>query len=155
ARLARAAVDAGAQLVRGSEVFGEAMTAGGVAVMLRYAIPEEGRGREVAWVFRIRVPRRGPDQFGDLAVAVLSGKNVLVALERVGELVMLEAIREIEPPLVARVDVEVGQHLVHAAVLGVEHFGNLHVAERLEHAFGPRGELRLDVERRLVPSVAI
>ena len=68
---------------------------------------------------------------------------------------MLEPIRQVEPPLVAGVDVEIGEHLVHAAVLRVEHLLNLRVGERREHALGPRGELRLDGERGLVAGVAI
>ena len=48
ARLARAAVDARAQLVGRAEVLGEPVPAGGVAVMLRDAIPEERRRDDVA-----------------------------------------------------------------------------------------------------------
>ena len=76
-------------------------------------------------------------------------------LERIGERAMLEPVRQVEPALVARVGVEIGEHLVHAAVLGVEHLLNLRVAERREHALGPLGELDLDVERGAVAGVAI
>ncbi len=78
-----------------------------------------------------------------------------MALERVGELVMLEAIREREPATLAGVGVEIGQHFVHAAMLGVEHARDLLVVERREHALGPSGELSLDVERRAIARVAI
>ena len=49
-------------------------------------------------------------------------------LERIGERVMLEAVREPEPALVAGVGVEIREHFVHPAVLGVEHLLHLHVA---------------------------
>src|SRR4051794_36238040 len=86
---------------------------------------------------------------------MLSRKVVLVPLERVGELVMLEAVREYEPAAIARVGIEIGEHLVHAAVLRIEHPRHLLVAHGREHALRPRRELRLDVERRLVARISI
>ena len=50
-----------------------------------------------------------------------------MTLERVGERVMLESVREPEPALVARVGIQVREHFVHPAVLRVEHLLHLHV----------------------------
>ena len=124
-------------LVGRTEVLGQPVPAGDVAVVLRDAIPEERRGHEVARVADVCITSRRADELRDLTVAVFAPEVVLMALERVGELVMLEAIRQIEPAVVAGVDVQVGEHLVHAAVLGVEHFRDLRIIERCEHAAPP------------------
>src|SRR5256885_16587302 len=81
---------------------------------------------------------------------VLSGEVVLMARKSVGKGVMLEAARKRQPSRVTGIDVQVGKHLVHAAVLGVEHLGNLLRIERCEDAARPLGEARLHLERRAV-----
>src|SRR5947207_1748036 len=76
-----------------------------------------------------------------------------MARQSVGKGVMLEAARKRQPSRVTGIDVQVGKHLVHAAVLGVEHLGNLFRAERCEDAARPLGEARLDLERRAIAGV--
>src|SRR5256885_9283552 len=62
---------------------------------------------------------------------VLSGEVVLMARQSVGKGVMLEAARKRQPSRVTGIDVQVGEHLVHAAVLGVEHLGKDRKSTRL------------------------
>jgi hypothetical protein len=124
-------------------------------VVLRHAIPEERRGHEIAGVAHVRITSRGADELRDLTVPVLAVQVVLVALKGIGELVMLESVREVEPPPIACVGVQIGEHLVHAAVLRVQHLRDLRVIERREDGLGPRGELRFDGERGAIPGVSI
>ena len=125
-----------------AEVLRQPVAAAGVAVVLHHAVPEERRRHQVAGVARVAVALRRADELGDLAVAVLAVEVVLPALERIGERVVLEPERQREPPLVAGVGVEVGQHFVHAAVLGVEHLCDLRIGERRQDPLGPAGELQ-------------
>ena len=113
--------------------------------MLRDAIPEERRRDEIVGVAGILVARRGADELRDLTVHVLAREVVLMTLERVGERVMLESTRQREPACVAGIDVEIGEHFVHAAVLGVEHLRNLRVVRAARIALRPSGELRLEL----------
>jgi hypothetical protein len=63
-------------------------------------------------------------------LGLLAVEVVLVALERAGKGVVLEAVGQFEPAPVTGVGVEVGKDLVHAAVLGVEHRGHLCIGHR-------------------------
>ncbi len=78
---------------------------------------------------------------------MLAAEVVLVALERLGEGAMLELVGEIQPAFVAGVGVEIGEDLVHAAELGVEHALDLGVAHSGQNALGPGGELDFELER--------
>ena len=86
-------------------------------------------GHEIAGVSHVCITSRGADQLRDLTVAVLPVQVILVPFERVGELVVLEAIRQVEPAAIARVRVEVREDLVHPAMLGVEHPLKLFIGE--------------------------
>ena len=124
-------------------------------MVLRNAIPEERCRDEIRPVARILVARRGAEQLRDLTVDVLSGEVVLMAREGIRKGVVLESTRERQPARVAGVDIQVGEHLVHPAVLGVEHLCNLGVVERPQHVSRPLGEAHFDLERRSIPGVAI
>ncbi len=123
--------------------------------MLRDAIPEERCRDHVRRIGDVAVARRRAHELRDLTIAMLARQVVLVPLERVGEGAMLEFVRQIEPAPVARIGIELGEHLVHAAVLRVEHMLNLLVVERLQHALRPSGEFDFGGERGPVARVAI
>ena len=72
---------------------------------------------------------RRADELWDLRVGVQAGEHVDAAGERPDECLVIEALRDFEIFLLAREPVEVGQRLVDPAVLGVEHFLHLRVAE--------------------------
>ena len=150
ARLARAAVDEIAELVRRSEVLILPVAAGGEAVMLGDLVPEERGSHQVGWVPGIDEPLQRPDELGDLRVAVRAAEVVLVTLQRLDEHVVLELVGEPQPALVAGVGVEVRQHLVHAAELRVQHSLDLGVVQPGEDPLGPRRESRLHGQRGAV-----
>ena len=77
------------------------------------------------------------EQLRHLRVAVHAVQRVLVALQRIEHGAVLEAVRELQPARVAGVGVEIGEHLVHAAELGVEHALRLRVVQLRENASPP------------------
>jgi len=77
------------------------VAAGGVAVMLRDAIPEKTGGEAVAGVACIYETSKRAHDFGDLSVSVEASEAVLVALERIKDSVMFELARQVEPAGVA------------------------------------------------------
>jgi len=68
---------------------------------------------------------------------------------------VVEAVRENEPAPVARVGVEVRQHLGHASVFRGEHRLHLRVIQLREDALGPGGGLEAHVEGHAIPRVAV
>src|SRR5919109_5609488 len=82
-------------------------------------------------------------------------QDVLPARERFQHGAMIEAMREVEPPPVACVGIEVGQYLVHASELGVEHLLKLSVVQFGENPLGPGGELDLYFQRGSVGGIAV
>ena len=155
ARLGGTPVDPIAQLVRRAEVLVLAVPAAREAVVLHHAIPEEPRGEQIGG--RVRVQKAGgrAEDLGDLRVGVRAGEVVLMAFERLEERAVLELVGERKPTRVARVGIQVAQHLIHAAELGVHHVLQLRVVQPGEDALGPGGELDLDSERRAVSGVTI
>ena len=154
ARLGGAPIDAWCETIGRPEVFVEPVATARIRVMADHAIPEERRGDDIVHVAGRVIAYRRTDQFRDLTVAVFAREIVLVALERCGEGVMLEAMREGEPARITCVDVEIVEDFIHAAMLGVEHQLHLRLAERRQHAFRPGGVARFDGERSCVPRVA-
>ena len=59
---------------------------------------------------------------------------------------MLEPVRKVEPSSISRIGIKVGEHFVHAAVLGVEHPLDLNFAHRLKDTFRPGRKSGFDVE---------
>ena len=129
ARFGRAAVHAVVQPVGLAEVLVLAVAAGGEAVMVYDPVPEEAGRQDVARVARVGKAVGGPDELGHLRVAVLAGQDVLVAPQRPDDRAMFETVGEVQPAPVVRVGVQVGQHFVHAAELGIEHLLDLGVRQ--------------------------
>ena len=67
---------------------------------------------------------------------------------------MFELARQLEPAVVAGVDVQVDEDLVHAAELGIHHVFEFGFAEVGQHGFRPFREADLDVQRRPVSCMA-
>src|SRR5262249_3172187 len=154
-RLAGPAIDARAQLIGRAEVFSATVSACGVAVMLRDAIPEERRGEKIGRVARITVTRSRTNELWDLTVSVLAGKIVLMPLQWIRERTVFEAVRKIEPSPVAGVGVEIREHFVHSAVLGIQATLNLRVTERREDPLGPPRVLDFYRERVAVVCIPV
>ena len=68
---------------------------------------------------------------------------------------VIEAPREIEPALIARVSIEIREHLVHAAKLGIEHLLSLFGSKFGKNSFGPGGELYFQFQRGAVPGKTV
>ena len=71
------------ELIGRPEVFVLTVAAGGEAVVLRNAIPEETGGVAIGLIARVNVPRQFAEHFRDLGVAVLAGENVLMVRQRI------------------------------------------------------------------------
>ena len=78
-----------------------------------------------------------------------------MALQRFGECAVFELVGQSQPSRVAGIGVEVGQDLVHAAKLGIEHALHLRVTHPAHDALGPLGELDFEFQRRPVAGEAI
>ena len=119
-----------AQLVRLPEVLVLAVSAGREGVVADDAIPEECRGRPVVTIAGVR--RSGPPtrELRHLRVAVQAVQTILAVRQRVEHRPVIELVREREPAAIAGIRVQIRQHLVHPAELGVEHLLQLRVAER-------------------------
>src|SRR4030042_583188 len=68
---------------------------------------------------------------------------------------MFETIGKVQPAFIARIGVEIGQHFVHAAELGVKHSLILGFGKPGKNPLCPFGDLYLDFESRLVTGIAI
>ena len=155
ARLGRAAVDDVAQPIGLAEVLILPVTAGREGVVTDDAIPEERRGGSIVAIAGVGVTHGRSQELRHLGVAVQTGEPILAAGERVDDRAVVELVRERQPAPIARIGVEVGEHLVHAAELGVEHLLKLRAVETRENPPGPSRELDLDVERRAVVGIAV
>ena len=143
------------QLVRLSEVFVPRVAAGGEGVVLRHLVPEVLCRRAFGFVPGVQVHLQCPIKLRDLGVPVDSGKNVLHLGQPVDDRHVMELAGERQPAPVARIRVEIGQHLVHSAELRGQHPLDLLIAERRQNAFRPRRKLDLDIQSRAVSRVAI
>ena len=79
---------------------------------------------------------------------------IVAAHERVEDGAMVELVRQRQPPSVAGVGVQVREHFVHAAELGVEHLLELGIAQARQNALGPLREPDFHVERGAVACVS-
>jgi len=138
-----------------AEVLVAAVAAGGEAVVERHLVPEEGGGGEVGLPARVGVARERADQLRHERVAVLPGQDVLAPRERADDGLVVEAVGERQPPLVAGVGVQVHEDLVHPPELGVQHPLRLAGVERGQQPLGPHGEPHLDLERLAVAGEAV
>ena len=155
AGLARASIDAVAQAVRRTVILVGAVASRGEAVVLGDRVPEEPGCQKIGGAAGVDVALHGAEQLGNLRVRMLATEVVLMALERLDEGAVLEGMREPQPALVTGVGVQIDQHLVHAAELGVQHSLYLAVVQGRQRPIGPAGKLRLDGERRPVTCVAV
>ena len=106
-----------------------AVPADRVRAVERDASPERvGHGAVAGFARQLAVERR-PDRLRDLGVGVEAVERVLAARQRVEHSAVVEQPREPEVLGVAGHRVESGQHVLHAAELGLEHGLPLCVAE--------------------------
>ena len=85
-----------------------------------------------------------------------AGQTILAARERIDDRVVLELVRQRQPAPVAGVGVEIGQHLVHAAELGVRaSAGSARRSSGASMLSAHAANFDLDVERRAVAGVAV
>ena len=131
------------------------MTTARVRVVSHNAIPEERCREQVVNVTRVFIAHGGSDQFRNLTVAVFAGEVVFVAPERRGECLVLESLRQLQPASIFCVDVQVDEHLVHAAMLGVEHLLHLQIIKRCDDLLGPHRKSRFDFQRERISGVAV
>src|SRR5213082_45785 len=141
--------------VRRTVILVGAVASRGEAMVLGDRVPEEPGCQKIGGAAGVHVALHGAEQLGNLRVRMLATEVVLMALERLDQGAVLEGVREPQPALVAGVGVQVDQHLVHAAELGVQHSLDLAVVQARQRPFGPAGKLRLDGERRPVSGVAV
>src|SRR3546814_3357853 len=90
------------------------------------------------------------DQLRDLGVGVDPGENVLALAQRVQNLLVAQALGQAQPASVAGAGVKLGEALVDAAMLAVEHRLDLIVVERGEDAVDIVAEAGGDADRLLV-----
>lgn len=107
--------------VRGAEVLRLAVAADGVGVRVDGDVPGVGGDVAVAGGAGGLVLPGRPDPLGDLSVGVNPVELVLVGRQRVEHRGVVEPLGGGEPPRVARLLVEIGQHGVHAAELDAQH----------------------------------
>src|SRR3546814_6024452 len=87
------------------------------------------------------------DQLRDLGVGVDPGENVLALAQRVQNLLVAQALGQAQPASVAGAGVKLGEALVDAAMLAVEHRLDLIVVERGEDAVDIVAEAGGDADR--------
>ena len=86
---------------------------------------------------------------------MLPRQIVLVSLERHRECLMLKALRKRKPAHTAGVGVEIGENLVHTAVLCVQHFLHLRFIERRQHTLSPLGKCGFHFQRLRIAGMTI
>ena len=155
ARLGRASVHEVVQLIRLAEMFVFAMPTSGEAMMLYHAVPEEACSQDVLCIACVSEAIRRANHFGNLSVAVLAVKDILVAFKRFREGTMLKAAGQSQPAFVACIGIQVGQCFVHAAKLGVQHELYLAFIELGKYLLCPLSYLDLYLERRAVTCIAV
>ena len=84
-----------------------------------------------------------------------AGQPVLPARTRVEHGAVIEAVRQRQPTLIARVGIEVGEHLDHSSELRVEHPLGLCVVKLGKDPFGPLGKSDLQLQRGPIARVAV
>ena len=83
----------------------------------------------------------GADELGNLGIGVQAGERVAWCGRRVENRMVVEPCGELQVLVFAGPGVEVGQCLVHAAVLGAQHRLHLGVAKAVGSGVDPVGEL--------------
>ena len=118
--------------------------------MARHAVPEERRDVAVARLAGQFVLARGADDFRDLRVGVQAVERVFLPGQRIEDGRVVEEPRQAQVLGIAGDAVEGGQHLVHAAELGLQHRLLLRRGQPVHAQAHPRDLLQQDVERLLV-----
>ncbi len=130
--------------------------ASAVGASVDNAVPEELGDVAVGGVAGQFVLAGGADHVGDEGVDVEVFQLVAVQDQRVVVRVGVEALGEVEPGLFACDAIEVGERLVHTALLGVvEHLLHGVAVERVEAALGPAGHALGDLEGWAIVGVDI
>ena len=138
------------ELAVGREVLGVAVAAGHVAPLVYDRVPEErGDGPPRLIAGQLVLPG-GAEDLGKLRVGVQPGELVLAPRERIEHGVVVEPLRELQVLLLAGHGGQLGQHVVHAAVLVAEHLLHLLVAELVGPRLDPVARLLQDLQRLLV-----
>ena len=131
------------------------MAAGGERASVDDRLPEEARGAAIALLARQLVEPLEADDLRDLRVGVQAVERVAPFGERREQRLVAEAAGERQVLRVAGQRRDVGEHLVHAAVLGAEHALELLVGHRRCRRGRPVRELRQHVERRGAAGVQV
>ena len=119
------------------EMLAHAVAAGRDGAVLNDCLPEEfGRGAPLRVVIDLRDPFV-PDDLRDLRVGVQAGQVVLALQQRIQDQPVGKAPCQLQIALVAGDGGDVGEHFVHAAVLGDQHLLDLRVAQVRHETSGP------------------
>ncbi|CAM5716468.1 hypothetical protein SGLAM104S_05283 [Streptomyces glaucescens] len=140
ATFARVLVQVAGDGVRGTEVLRLAVAADGVGVRVDGEVPGVGGDVPVPGRAGGLVLPGGPDPLGHLGVGVQSTQLVLAGRQGVEHRGVVEPPGDGEPPRVACLLVEVGQHRVHAAELGLQHGLHLLAAQPAGAPVDPPGQ---------------
>jgi hypothetical protein len=137
------------------EVLLDAVAADGHRAVLDHGLPEECGGLLHVLVVRQFADALEADHLRDLGVRVQAGQLVLVLFERLQDGLVRELQRQRHVARIARHRGDVGQHLVHAAMLAPEHGLHLRVAQAAGQAQRPVGQRDQHRLRVLVAGVAV
>ena len=128
------------ELGGGKEVFLVAVAAGGETAMAGDGLPEESRRRLIVGLPGQLIEAIEADELGNLRV----GMEIVECVARLGHRIehgmVAKALGQSQIFLVAGQDINVGENLVHPAMLGVEHALELLIGEVLRGGFGKVAE---------------
>ena len=122
------------------EVLAAAVTAEGQRALARHDVPEEGTSGVVGLVARQFGDALETDDLGHLCVGVHVVQTVAACHQRTEQPAVREAAGHVEIFLLTGHGVGIGQHLVHAAVLRVEHTLHLGIGETVGEFDSPVAE---------------
>jgi len=155
AALAGVVAEAVVEPVRFAAVFIIAVAADDVGVVPDHGLPEKTGDGEVRKAAGQLVAADGSDRLGHVGVGVLAGHGVDPLCQFAQDELVVEPVRQIEIFLLSGDGVEVGQHLVHAAVFTIEHRQTLLFAEGIDHGGRPVGQAAHHLEREGIPGIGM
>ena len=137
------------------EVLLDAVAADGHRALVVHGLPKELRRLLPVAPARQCADALEADDFRDLRIRMQARQLVLAGRQRLQDRLVREAHGQVQILLLARHRIDVGQHLVHAAVLGAQHGLHLCVGERGRQFHGPVRQghqhgFRLDIAGVLV-----
>ena len=155
-------VEHGLEVGQRMEMLPDAVAADGDAAALAHRGPEEARGRQPVLVRRAGVALLGDagkaDHLGDLRIGMQPGQRVARLAQRIEDRAVREALGQAQVTRAAAHRGDVGEDLVHAAVLGAHQVLQLRVAQRLEQGQRPGAQVDQHLARqrllRQLPRVA-